>query len=270
MDWNSLRRRMQRTLQQGSALLHRIEWRSLHQRLLHDLHRVSIHLSSLAQTLWRGLRQWGHWLARAHWLAEASAPLRHRLPLNFPAWWAGPDVPPSARRLIEGWHRSECWLAVACFGFIAGILILDVLGREFLGPLLRLIGLDPRPTGIFASQKLSIFALVIGSFAGIGIATATGAHIVPGFAAGWVPPPWKPVFDRAADLITGLFLVGVTWFGLKFVGSSFKTDLRAPVLDWPVWPIQLAMPLGFLSAAGRYFVYAAWPALKPAPPEFLE
>jgi TRAP-type C4-dicarboxylate transport system permease small subunit len=270
MDWNSPRQRMQRTLQQTSALLRSIEWRSLHQRLLHEFHQVSIRLRSLGRTLWRGLRKWGRWLAREHWLAEAWAPLRHRLLLDFPAWWTGPDVPPSARRLMDGWHRGECWLAVACFGFIAGILILDVLGREFLGPLLRLIGLDPGPTGIFASQKLSIFALVIGSFAGIGIATATGAHIVPGFAAGWVPERWKAAFDRVADLITALFLVGVTWFGLKFVGSSFKTDLRTPVLGWPVWPIQLAIPLGFLSAAGRYFVYAAWPALKPVPPEFLE
>jgi TRAP-type C4-dicarboxylate transport system permease small subunit len=203
-------------------------------------------------------------------LHEAWAPVRQRLPQAPPAWWPGPDAPPAARRIVDAWHSGECWLAVACFGFIAGILILDVLGRELLGPVLRLIGLDPGPTGIFASQKLSIFALVIGSFTGIGIATATGAHIVPGFAAGWVPARWKPAFDRAADLLTGLFLVGVTWFGLKFVGSSFKTDLRAPVLDWPVWPIQLAIPLGFLSAAGRYFVYAAWPALKPPPPEFQE
>jgi TRAP-type C4-dicarboxylate transport system permease small subunit len=270
MDWKSLRQRIQHMVQQGSALLGRVEWRSLHQRLLHELPQVSIHLRSLGQTLWRGLREWGHWLVRAHWLAEAWAPLRQRLPQDFPAWWAGPDVPPSARRLVDGWHRGECWLAVACFGFIAGILILDVLGREFLGPFLRLIGLDPGATGIFASQKLSIFALVIGSFAGIGIATATGAHIVPGFAAGWVPAEWKRAFDRAADLLTGLFLIGVTWFGLKFVGSSLKTDLRAPVLDWPVWPIQLAIPLGFLSAAGRYFVYAAWPTLKPEPPEFQE
>jgi len=231
---------------------------------------------------WHRLRQW--WqrsvslppqlrLALQHsrrFLNEVWNPVRQRLPQWPPAWWPGPEAPPAARRIVDAWHSGECWLAVACFGFIAGILILDVLGREFLGPLLRLVGFEPGPTGIFASQKLSIFALVIGSFAGIGIATATGAHIVPGFAAGWVPTDWKPAFDRAADLLTGLFLAGVTWFGLKFVGSSFQTDLRAPVLDWPVWPIQVAIPLGFLSAAGRYFVYAAWPPLKPAPPEFLE
>ncbi len=178
--------------------------------------------------------------------------------------------PENVRRLMGTWHKGECWVAVIAFGFIAGILVLDVLGREFLGPLLRFLGFEPGATGIFASQKLSIFALVIGSFAGIGIATATGAHIVPSFASGWVPRRWQRAYDRAVDLLTGLFLIGVVWFGLKFVGSSFKTDLRAPVLDWPVWPIQLAIPLGFLSAAGRYLIYAAWPVLRPVPPEFQE
>jgi TRAP-type C4-dicarboxylate transport system permease small subunit len=202
-------------------------------------------------------------------LVRVWAPVRRRLSQQPPAW-PGPEAPSAARRIVDAWHSGECWVAVLCFGFIAGILILDVLGREFLGPFLRFIGLEPGATGIFASQKLSIFALVIGSFAGIGIATATGAHIVPTFASGWVPQAWKPAFERTADLLTALFLVGVAWFGFKLVGSSFQTDLRAPVLDWPVWPIQLAIPLGFLSAAGRYFVYAIWPALKPATPEFQE
>jgi TRAP-type C4-dicarboxylate transport system permease small subunit len=197
------------------------------------------------------------------WLSE-------RLPRRLPAWWPGPDVPPNVRRLVELWHRGECWVAVAAFGFIAAIMLLDVIGRELLGPLLRLVGLNPGATGIFAAQKLSVFALVIGSFVGIGIATATGSHIAPRFAYGWVPASWGPFMDRLADVLTGLFLAAVAWFGFKFVGSSLKTDLRAPVLDWPVWPIQLSIPLGFLSAAGRYFFYAVWPALKPLPPEFQE
>jgi TRAP-type C4-dicarboxylate transport system permease small subunit len=181
-----------------------------------------------------------------------------------------PVPPENVRRLLDGWHKAECWLAVAAFAFIAGILILDVLGREFLGPLLRFLGFNPGATGIFFSQKLSIFALVIGSFAGIGIATATGAHIVPTFASAWVPSNWQVAFDRAADLLTGICLLVVVWFGYKFVASSMATDLRAPVLDWPVWPVQLAIPLGFLSAAGRYFFYAGWPLLRPVPPEFQE
>ena len=267
MNWTLLRQRLRHWWERGLSLLPRIDWRPWQQRLLHWLQTVT----NVARRHWSrllpALRLAQQNLSRV--LREVWEPVQKRLPQAPPAWWPR-DTPPAARRIVDAWHSGECWLAVACFGFIAGILILDVLGREFLGPFLRLIGLDPGPTGIFASQKLSIFALVIGSFAGIGIATATGAHIVPGFAAGWVPAHWRQAFDRAADLLTGLFLVGVAWFGLKFVGSSFKTDLRAPVLDWPVWPIQLAIPLGFLSAAGRYFVYAAWPTLKPAAPEFQE
>jgi hypothetical protein len=32
----------------------------------------------------------------------------------------------------------------------------------------------------------------------------------------------------------------------------------------------LAIPLGFASAALRYFFFAAWPALRPELPEFQE
>jgi TRAP-type C4-dicarboxylate transport system permease small subunit len=182
----------------------------------------------------------------------------------------GRPAPEGARRLMEIWHVAECWIAVAAFGFIAAILMLDVLGRELLAPLLRLLSIDAGPTGIFASQRLSVYALVIGAFCGIGIATATGSHLVPRVAFGWIPAAWAPAMDRVADLLTALFLCGVTYYGFEFVGSSIETDLRAPVLDWSVWPFQLAIPLGFLSAAARYFAYAAWPTLRPKPPEFQE
>lgn len=158
---------------------------------------------------------------------------------------------------------------MTAFAFIAVILLLDVLGRELLGPIVRLFGLKIA-TGIFASQKMSVFALVVGSFAGIGIATATGSHLVPHVAFGWVPPEWGPTLDRVADVITGIFLIGVAYFGFVFVSSSWALDLRAPVLNWPVWPIQLAIPAGFVSAAGRYLLFAAWPDLRPDAPEFQE
>jgi len=177
---------------------------------------------------------------------------------------------PRAAAVAEVWHRIECWIAVVAFAFIALILLLDVLGRELVGPAIRLLGYPATATGIFASQKLSIFALVIGSFAGIGIATATASHLVPRVGFGWIPSRWEPWFNRLADLLTGLFLVGVAYYGWVYVESSMTTDLRAPVLDWSVWPIQLAIPIGFLSAAGRYFMYAAWPAIRPLPPEFQE
>jgi len=248
-----------------------MDWKSLQRyltSLLHQLQHAAEQIFTLLQQGLQSLRR--AWEPRRqrlqHWWRQSATSLKQRLP----AWWPGPDVPLAARRLVEIWHKGECWVAVVAFGFIAAILLLDVIGREFVGPVLRLVGLDPGAIGIFAAQKLSVFALVIGSFAGIGIATAAGSHIVPRFAYGWVPAAWSAVMDRLADLITGVFLVAVAWFGFKFVGSSFNTDLRAPVLDWAVWPIQFFIPLGFLSAAGRYFLYALWPPLKPLPPEFQE
>jgi TRAP-type C4-dicarboxylate transport system permease small subunit len=172
-----------------------------------------------------------------------------------------------ARRVLHAWHRVECVVAVAAFTFIAGIILLDVLGREVLGRLTLSLGIDIGPTGVFFSQRLSVLALVIGAYAGIGIATATGSHLRPRLGDGWVPKSWGPAMDRIADVATGIFLVGATWVGLRFVGVSIEKEERTMVLDWLVWPFQMFIALGFLSAGLRYFVFAAYPALRPAQAE---
>lgn len=181
-----------------------------------------------------------------------------------------PAAPEGLLRLLRGWHRAECWLAVGCFGFIAAVLVIDVLGREFYGPLMTLLGRPAGATGLFGSQKLAVFALVIGSFAGIGIATATGSHLVPRVAFGWFPKAWGPQIDRVADLLTGLALVAVAWYGWQFVMSTKASGVLAPVINMSPWGVQLAIPLGFLSAALRYFIFAGWPGTRPALPEFQE
>ena len=183
---------------------------------------------------------------------------------------AAAGAPRSVATLLRVWHRVECWLAVACFTFIAAVLVIDVLGREFYGPLMNLLGVKVGATGLFGSQKLAIFALVIGSFAGIGIATATGVHLLPRLGFGWVPRAWGPAMDRLADVVTGCFLLGVAWFGVLFVLSSKQSGILAAVINQPAWPVQVFIPLGFVSAALRYFFFAVWPALRPVPPEFQE
>jgi TRAP-type C4-dicarboxylate transport system permease small subunit len=180
------------------------------------------------------------------------------------------SAPPAAAALLRGWHRAECWLAVACFVFIAAVLVIDVIGRELYGPVMAALGFKVGATGLFGSQKLAIFALVIGSFAGIGIATATGVHLVPRIGFKWVPVRFGPLMDRLADVVTGTFLLGVAWYALQFVLATKQSGLLAAVINVSPWPVQAFMPLGFASAALRYFLFAAWPALRPAPPEFQE
>jgi TRAP-type mannitol/chloroaromatic compound transport system permease small subunit len=178
-------------------------------------------------------------------------------------------APAGARAIVNGWHRAECLIAVAAFGFIAVVLILDVAGRELLGPIYHAFDIKGS-AGVFAAQKMCVYALVIGSFCGVGVATATGSHLLPRIGFGWVSKSFAPTMDRIADLFTGLFMVGVAYFGWVYVQSSMQAGLRMQAFDMPIWPIQLAIPLGFLSAAVRYFFFAAWPALRPLPPEFQE
>ena len=178
-------------------------------------------------------------------------------------------APAAARRVVDVWHRVECLVAVAAFGFIAAVLIADVVGRELLGPIFRALNIKAAG-GVYASQKMSVYALVVGSFAGVGIATATASHLLPRIGFKWVPEAWGPTVDRLADLTTGLFMLGVAYYGWVYVHSSMVADLRAQAFNIPIWPIQMAIPLGFASAGVRYFFFAAWPALRPALPEFQE
>lgn len=179
-------------------------------------------------------------------------------------------APTSVSALLRGWHRVECWVAVLCFSFIAVVLTIDVVGRELYGPIMRTLGVQVGATGLFGSQKLAVFALVIGSFAGIGIATATGVHLLPRVAFGWVPKSWGPLMDRLADVVTGCLLLGVAWYGVVFVMDSKESGVLAAVINVSAWPIQAAIPAGFLSAALRYFIFAGWPSLRPVPPAFQE
>lgn len=178
-------------------------------------------------------------------------------------------VPAGAKALVDGWHRAECVIAVAAFGFIAVVLIVDVAARELLTPIFKALGIA-KAAGIYAAQKMSVYALVIGSFCGVGIATATASHLLPRIGFGWVPASFGPTMNRIADLVTGAFFCGVAWYGWVYVQSSMLAGLRAQAFDFAIWPIQLAIPLGFLSAAVRYFFFAAWPGLRPKPPEFQE
>ena len=179
--------------------------------------------------------------------------------------------PPAAvQRLFDRWHQAERWVAASAFALIAALLIFDVAGRELVAPLLRMLGFEPGSTSVPGGQQIAVFALVIGSFCGIGIATASNSQLVPRVAFGWIPKAWAPAVNRLADAITGSLMLVVAWYALQFVFASKATSMRAPVLAWEVWPFQLAIPAGFVSAAIRCYLFAVFPGLKPTPPEFQE
>ncbi len=172
-------------------------------------------------------------------------------------------VPAAVSRLLSGWHALEKWIAVIAFTLIGALLFADVAGREFIGPVGTALGFDMGATGVYGARKLSLFLLVIGAFAGLGVSVASGTQIVPRIAFRWIPAHWSVPVDRLANLLSGLVFFAVAYYGAVFVSASREIGTVMPGLDWPVWIIQTAIPVGFLSAGLRYVIFAIWPATAP-------
>ncbi|MCU9839947.1 TRAP transporter small permease [Ruegeria sp. WL0004] len=179
-------------------------------------------------------------------------------------------APASVERLLSTWHLLERWIAVIAFSLIGLLIFGDVAGREFIGPVGRALGFDVGFSGIYGAGKMSLFMLVIGAFAGLGISVASGAQIVPRIAFGWTPAFLSPAIDRFANLLSGICFLAVAYYGWIFVSASRDIGTVMPGLDWPVWIIQIAIPIGFLSAAIRYSIFAIWPSLAPVREELPE
>lgn len=180
------------------------------------------------------------------------------------------SVPIAVTRLLHLWHILERWIAVVAFSLIGLLIFSDVFGREFVGPVGTALGFEMGSTGIYGTRKMSLFLLVIGAFAGLGVSVATGTQIVPRIAFGWIPDHWGDTVDQLANLLSGLIFIAVAYYGFVFVDASRQIGTVMPGLDMPVWIIQSAIPLGFASAAARYLIFAIWPSSAPAREEITE
>ena len=184
---------------------------------------------------------------------------------------AAAPAPGKVRTILDTWHTVEVWIAIQAISVIACLLIYDVLLREALMPLLALVGVDGRGMLLYGSQKIGVYLLVLGAFAGIGIATWTGAQLVPKVAQRIVPIAWDQAANRVADLFTFAFLTAVTIVAALYVYDSFESGQRGSSgVSIEIWKVQIAIPLGFASAAVRYLAFAIWPDLRPADGETLE
>lgn len=180
-------------------------------------------------------------------------------------------APRKVRSFLDVWHQAEVWIAVLAFSAIALLLIYDVVLREALMPLLHLFGIDGRGLVLYASQKIGVYLLIIGAFTGIGIATWTGAQLVPKVGQRLFPAAWDVPANRLADLATFAFLTAVTGIAAVYVYYTYLSGQRGSSgVGIEVWKVQIAIPLGFASAALRYLAFAIWPDLRPEDGETLE
>lgn len=184
-------------------------------------------------------------------------------PLQHSAPPARPDGPGFVRRCLAGLLRLEAAIAIACLCFASAVILIDCLGRELLQPLARAAGLARALELQPGLSRYALYAVLIATYAGFAVSSATGAHL--GSGLGQVPiPRWlADRREQLGDLLTGLVFAAAAWYALRFVMASFESGARASFLSWPVWPIQAAMPLAMATSALRFLCFAAWPGLRP-------
>lgn len=175
------------------------------------------------------------------------------------------------QRLLSGWNKVESALALSAFALISFLTIYDVISREVFAPLLYALDMPPNALVIQGGAKIGVYALILGAFIGLGIATQSGTQIVPRVAFRWVPQRWSQQVNRMSDLFAGVFFLGAATIAVDFVQSSKGSGMLTNAgIRIPVWTIQTIMPFGFLSVSLRYFIFAIWPEYRPELPEISE
>lgn len=179
-------------------------------------------------------------------------------------------APQGVSHLLSLWSKLENIVVVIAFTLMIVLMFGDVLMRELVAPLAQALGIDGVPSGLRAAQPRALYLLIVAAFISIGVSVASAAQIVPTLAFNWIPKRLEPLVDRLSYLLSAVIAFIAAWYGWLFVRDSMDYPTTLSGLDWPTWAIQIVIPIGFLSAGGRYLIYAIWPASAPARPEVQE
>ena len=149
-------------------------------------------------------------------------------------------------------HKVELSITFAAFAVLAAVIFADVLMREFTG------------SGLSWARQIGVYANVVVTIIGIGLASDGGAHLRPRFADRWLPAAWDPWLVRLGEVLTAAFCLAFAWVAFTVVRETYELDERSIVLRLMVWPVQSVLPAAFAIAALRHACYGFWPALRPA------
>ncbi len=158
-----------------------------------------------------------------------------------------------AARLLHLLAWCERAATAAAFALMVAVLAWDIAGRELLGG------------GKLWATPVAVYANVFIAFVGIGVASSHGAHLRPRFLDKLAPAGWHGALDRAGDAGFALFGAAAAVLCWQVLKESIELAETDPVLQWPVWPFQAILVAAFGIVVLRHGLYAAWPALRPAP-----
>ena len=128
--------------------------------------------------------------------------------------------------------------------FLAGMLIVHVLGRQLFG------------TGLTGQVEMTQISLIIMTFAGLGYGVRRARHIcMSAFydqLSGW---PRKALLIFIS-LVTGALMFYFSYYAWEYVSSIQSRGRTTSALQRQLWIPYLAAPIGFALAGIQYWLTA--------------
>ena len=155
-------------------------------------------------------------------------------------------------RIVNKLRLIESIVATAAYAIVAGLLIVDVVGRELFG------------NALLGAQQMAVYGAIVAGFLGLTLATSDNSHLRPAFLD-FLFKRNETQIQRAGDCLSALFFFTGAYIAWTFVAVSMDNQDKAPVLYFVVWPLQLVIPYAFASSGLKHLLFALRPDIKPAP-----
>jgi len=154
-------------------------------------------------------------------------------------------------RVLRVLFRGEIVVAISAYVVIFGLLLTDVVMREF--------GLG----SIFGAQRISVYLMIVCGFLGLGLAASQGRHLRPRFLDGVIPASLSAAADRVGSVIMMGVFAAFGVIAIQFLLDAIEYGELARTIRIPMWTIQIVVPYAFFSTALRYAIFALDPSLRP-------
>ncbi len=131
-------------------------------------------------------------------------------------------------------------------------------GVPVLPPLLRGIYTSLAGLDVSWAQELCIYMFIWMAKFGAAYGVRTGIHVGVDVLVNLLPPKSRKQVILFALLCGAFFTATIATFGLTFVGEMFKTGQHSNDLEWPMWFIYSAIPLGSGLMCFRFLQVSWW------------
>ena len=108
------------------------------------------------------------------------------------------------------------------------------------------------------AQELCIYMFIWMAKFGAAYGVRTGIHVGVDVLVNLLPPASRKPVIMFALLCGAFFTAMIATFGVTFVGEMFKTGQQSNDLEWPMWFIYSAIPLGSGLMCFRFLQVSWW------------